>query len=136
MSVCRRVAFCGSYGRDNGEAGAEGQPPRRAFPKAFVWLMAALRNSIASVRPRQGGDPLPLSVLGVEGGCHAARTRGRGVQVGALAATTRGSDRSALLQRLDLLVEFLERGLALDLLAIDEERRRRIDLQHIIGVFL
>ena len=39
-------------------------------------------------------------------------------------------------QRVDLLVEFLERGLALDLLAIDEEGRRRIHLQHLAGVFL
>jgi hypothetical protein len=36
MSVCGRVAPCGSYERDNGEAGAGGQPPRRAFPKAFI----------------------------------------------------------------------------------------------------
>src|SRR6266480_211245 len=43
---------------------------------------------------------------------------------------------SALQERLDLLVEFLERGLALDLLAIDERGRRRIDLQHLTGEFL
>src|SRR3981081_3143822 len=43
---------------------------------------------------------------------------------------------SALEQRLDLLVEFLERGLALDHLAIDEEGRRRVDLQHVAGEFL
>ena len=36
----------------------------------------------------------------------------------------------------DPLVEFLERGFALDLLAIDEKGRRRIDLQHLGGVFL
>src|SRR6478609_84237 len=43
---------------------------------------------------------------------------------------------SALQQRIDLLGEFLERGLALDLLAVDEERRRRIDLQNVAGIFL
>src|ERR1700755_1006107 len=40
---------------------------------------------------------------------------------------------SALQQRIDSLLELLERGLALDLLAIDEEGRRRIHLQHLTG---
>src|SRR5258707_9585716 len=44
--------------------------------------------------------------------------------------------KSALEQRLDLLVEFLERGLALDHLAIDEKGRCRVDLQHLAGEFL
>src|SRR5229473_3167822 len=43
---------------------------------------------------------------------------------------------SALQERLDLLIEFLERGLALDHLAVDEEGRRGIDLQHFAGVLL
>src|ERR1700730_10459213 len=43
---------------------------------------------------------------------------------------------SALQQRIDSLLELLERGLALDLLAIDEEGRRRIHLQHLACVFL
>src|SRR5437879_13649242 len=43
---------------------------------------------------------------------------------------------SALQERLDLLVEFLKRGFALDLLAVDKEGRRRIDLEHLAGVFL
>src|SRR6266404_6152791 len=36
MSVCGRVASCDSHGPDNGEAGAGGQPPPGAFPKAFA----------------------------------------------------------------------------------------------------
>src|SRR3984957_16017818 len=44
--------------------------------------------------------------------------------------------RSALQQRIDPLGKFLVRSLALDLLAIDEEGRRRIHLQHVGGVFL
>jgi hypothetical protein len=31
--------FCGSDGRDNGEAGAGGQPPQAAFPKGFTGVM-------------------------------------------------------------------------------------------------
>src|SRR3984893_2321938 len=38
VGVRGEPAFCGSDGRDNGEAGAGGQPARRAFPKAFVGL--------------------------------------------------------------------------------------------------
>src|SRR5262249_24813317 len=37
-------------------------------------------------------------------------------------------EESALEKRVDLLLEFLDRGFALDLLAVDEEGRRRIDL--------
>src|SRR5438445_9374203 len=44
--------------------------------------------------------------------------------------------RSALQERLDLLVELFERCFALDHLAIDKEGRRRIDLQHFAGIFL
>src|SRR5579859_74315 len=45
--------------------------------------------------------------------------------------------RSASLQkRVDLLLEFLNRRLALDLLAVDEEGRRRVHLQYVAGVFL
>src|ERR1700722_17265517 len=42
MSVCGRVAFCGSDGDDNGDAGAGGQPPAGAFPKAFAQVMRLL----------------------------------------------------------------------------------------------
>src|SRR4030081_1704922 len=48
----------------------------------------------------------------------------------------RQREESALEKRLDALVKFLERGLALDLLAIDEKGRRRIDLQHLASVLL
>src|SRR5258706_7018575 len=47
-----------------------------------------------------------------------------------------GDAKSALQERLDLLVKFLERGLALDHLAIDEKSRRRVDLQHVAGELL
>src|SRR3954454_23030216 len=43
---------------------------------------------------------------------------------------------SALQQRFDSLVEYIERGVALDPLAVDEEAGRRIHLQHLAGVFL
>ena len=46
------------------------------------------------------------------------------------------SGRSALQQRIDLLGEVFERDLALDHLAIDEEGRRRIDLQDLVGELL
>src|SRR5579872_6147650 len=39
-------------------------------------------------------------------------------------------------QRLDPLVEFLKRGFAFDLLAVDEKGRRRIDFQNVGCVFL
>jgi hypothetical protein len=39
MSVCGRVASGGSHGRDNGETGAEGQPPAKAFPTAFAGVI-------------------------------------------------------------------------------------------------
>src|SRR5260221_6673706 len=95
MSVCGgEPAFCGSDGRDNGEAGAGGQPARRAFPKAFVGLTGLVESALA------------------------------------------GPEESALQQRLDLLVKFLERSLALDHLAIDEKGWRRVDLQHVAGEFL
>src|SRR3954447_18958075 len=42
---------------------------------------------------------------------------------------------SALQQRLDPLVELLERGRALDHLAVDEEGGSRADLQHLMSVF-
>src|SRR5258708_35952616 len=43
---------------------------------------------------------------------------------------------SALQQRRDTLRKFLERGFALEHLAVDEEGRGRIDLQNFAGVFL
>src|SRR6516162_1214952 len=45
-------------------------------------------------------------------------------------------EESALEKRVDLLLELLDRGFALDLLAVDEEGRRRIDLQHLARIFL
>src|ERR1700691_1615247 len=45
MSVCGRVAFCGSDGDDNGDAGAGGQPPAGGFPKAFAQVMRLLPRS-------------------------------------------------------------------------------------------
>src|SRR3954470_24665521 len=42
---------------------------------------------------------------------------------------------SVLQQRLYSLVELLKRGRAFDHLAIDEEARRRADLQHLMRVF-
>src|SRR5260221_3029656 len=47
-----------------------------------------------------------------------------------------GTAKSALQQRLDPLVEFLERGLAPNHLAIEEKGRRRVDLQYLIGELL
>src|SRR5882757_11258330 len=47
MSVCGRVAPCGAHGPDNGEAGAAGQPPRGAFPKAFAGLMGRNESHLA-----------------------------------------------------------------------------------------
>src|ERR1700730_2733891 len=40
MSVCGRVSFGDSLASDNGEAGAFGQPPPGAFPKAFAGVIA------------------------------------------------------------------------------------------------
>src|SRR5436305_11847040 len=46
-----------------------------------------------------------------------------------------GARESALQQRLDPLLELLERGRASDHLAVDEEGRGRADLQHLVGIF-
>src|ERR1700677_721633 len=123
MSVCGRVAFGGS-GDDNGDAGAGGQPRAGAFPKAFARSKAWLAKPSAWFTPR------PMSRL--------AKARGRVVPAFTHRRRWQRSraNRSALQQRFDSLVEFLERGLALDHLAIDEEGRRRIDLQHFAGVLL
>ena len=43
---------------------------------------------------------------------------------------------SALQKRVDPLLELLDRGLALDLLTIDEEGWRRIHFENLAGVFL
>src|SRR5216684_8316721 len=56
--------------------------------------------------------------------------------IGSYESRPGGDKESALQQRFDLLVEFLERGLALDHIAIDEKGRRRVDLQHLVGEFL
>src|SRR5947209_15050450 len=48
----------------------------------------------------------------------------------------RDDEKSALQQRLDYLVEVLECRRAFDHLAVDEEGRGRIDLQHLVCVFL
>src|ERR1700687_1049448 len=50
--------------------------------------------------------------------------------------TRREATQSALQQRRDALGKLLERGLALEHLAIDEEGRCRIDLQNFVGVSL
>src|ERR1700712_739818 len=42
MSVCGRTTFGGSYGRDNGEAGAGGQRLGAAFPKGFIGVLSSL----------------------------------------------------------------------------------------------
>src|ERR1700674_697407 len=122
MSVCGRVAF-GGPSDDNGDAGAGGQPAAGAFPKAF----AQLTKAFAEV------TPMPLLRL-------AKKRRGRVVPASFTdrrrLAPPSGANRSALQQRFDSLVEFLERGLALDHLAVDEEGRRRSDLQHFAGEFL
>src|ERR1700676_235203 len=55
---------------------------------------------------------------------------------GPVGTTRREAMRSALQQRRDALGKLLERGLALEHLAIDEEGRCRIDLQNFVGVFL
>src|ERR1700730_17084621 len=107
MSVFGRVAAYGSDGRDNGEAAAAGQPARSAFPKAFAGLTKAFAG-------------LTKAFAGLTGHTNPAR---------------QGAE-SALQERLDLLIEFLERGLALDHLAVDEEGRCRIDLQHFAGELL
>jgi len=91
MSVCGRVAFRRLLPRDNGEAGAGGQPPRRLFPRLLRGLCGADR---------------------------------------AQAAVAQGS---AFRQRLDLPVEFLERRLAHDRLAIDEKGRGSPDLERLDG---
>jgi hypothetical protein len=48
VGVRGEPAFCGSDGRDNGEAGASGQPARRVFPKAFPKAFAGLTGLIES----------------------------------------------------------------------------------------
>src|SRR5712675_2668997 len=94
MSMCGRVASCGSWAGDNGEARVGGQPPQELFPRLLRGLRAA-------------GNP----------------------------GSARGQE-SALQQRFDSLVEFLERGLAPDHLAVDEKGRGRVDLQDLVSELL
>src|SRR6202790_2428934 len=94
MSVCGRVASCGSHGRRQWRGRRRRATAAAAFPKAFAGVMGRYEPRFA------------------------------------------GAQESALQQRFDPLVEFLERSPALDLLAIDEKGRRRVDLQHIAGVLL
>jgi hypothetical protein len=42
MSVCGRTAGRGAYRRDNGEAAAEGQRSRKAFPKGIEAVLCSL----------------------------------------------------------------------------------------------
>src|SRR5713101_10118956 len=94
MSVCGRVASCGSWEATMARPRPEGNR-RRGFSQGFCRGYGAVGN--------------PGSA---------------------------GAQESALQQRFDPLVEFLERGLAPDHLAVDEKGRRRADLQHLVGEFL
>src|ERR1700755_1555047 len=42
MSVCGRTGFAALMAGDNGEAGAAGQRPDRAFPKGFLGVLSSL----------------------------------------------------------------------------------------------
>src|SRR5229473_8556827 len=94
MSVCGRVASCGSWQATMARPRPEGNR-RRGFSQGFCRGYGAVGN--------------PGSA---------------------------GAQESALQQRFDPLVEFLERGLAPDHLAVDEKGRRRVDLQHLVGELL
>src|SRR5258707_12162376 len=73
----------------------------------------------AGGQPRQGLFPRLLRGLRAAGNAGSARAQ-----------------ESALQQRFDPLVEFLERGLAPDHLTVDEKGRRRVDLQDLVGELL
>src|SRR5882762_6373077 len=101
MSVCGRVAICGSDGRQwrgRGRRATAAPGFSQGIYKGFI-----------------------VSFAGVTPWCEYRPA---------------GTRESAFQQRFDLLVEFLERGLAPDHVAIDEEGRRRTDLQHLGGEFL
>src|SRR5437899_859126 len=93
-------------GRDNGGAGAEGQPPQPAFPKAFAKGSVTCFVEVFAGLTASDESNLP------------------------------GTSELAFQQGLKALVEFLEPCVALDQLAIDEEGGRRIDLQNVGGVLL
>src|SRR3979409_1584115 len=93
---------------------------------------------MASIMRRRRGLKSAISILlseGVGSNTHILSARRRSTPP-RHARRDSGFVQSALEKRLDALVKFLERGLALDLLAIDEKGRRRIDLQHLAGVLL
>src|SRR3954470_5160167 len=108
-------------GRDNGDGRARGQPAGPAFPRLF-WMCGAW----AARNPNQAGGPNIAGRAALLDGNKACAVQRPG----------RCSGTSALEKRVDLLLEFLDRGLALDLLAIDEEGRRRIHFKNLAGVFL
>src|ERR1700722_2159639 len=96
MSVWGASRILRLMARDNGEAGTGGQPPGRAFPKAFTRLELA--------------------------------------QAGRIAPPRRWRRKSAFEQRPDQLFEFLERGRALQRLAVDEEEGRAGHLERVVGI--
>src|SRR4051794_34637431 len=101
-------------GADNGEAGAGGQRPERAFPSLLSRLLQGLRGRMNPVREsgfQQGIDSFSKVLVSEPG-------------------------RSALQHRIDALRKLLKSLLALEHLAVDEEGRRRTDLQHLAGEFL
>src|ERR1700737_965349 len=54
MSVCRRVAYAPLMDRDNGDAGAGGQPPPEAFPKGFLkGFVRVLSRLLRGLRERR-----------------------------------------------------------------------------------
>ena len=62
-----RIALCGSYGRDNGEAGAGGQRPREAFPKGFealVWRL--LLDLSARMNPQRANQLFSIALMRFE----------------------------------------------------------------------
>src|ERR1700731_3950938 len=108
MSVCGRVAFGGS----DATTMATPEPEGNRRPGLFPRLLFRLPGCACCSWQKSSSGLAPAWFA----------NRRRSVQ-------RKGANRSALQQRFDSLVEFLERGLALDHLAVDEEGRRRIDLQ-------
>jgi hypothetical protein len=87
--------------RDNGCAVAPGQPAGLAFPKPFEQAFGE-----AFIEPFTG-------------------------VIGANKSRPTDAEASALQQRLDLVIELLERSCAQDGLTVDEKGRGSINLQHI-----
>src|SRR6266576_1122855 len=93
----------------------------RAFTRFFSRLLRGLRERTTSGRQTARDQLLSSDLIFLSNA-----SNGLSLGVGP----------SALQERVDLLLELLDRGLALDLLAIDKEGRRRIDLQHLAGILL